>query len=151
MQMSNANDRLRARVDSFVTELSDLVRRATMGDIVEALKNAEGRALLHRGGPPAKIAKARGERRVAGGTPGRPANAPIAASTAGRRRAPELLAPLMARVHGYIKAHPGHGVGPIAAALGTSTRDLSLVLRKLLDEKKVTSKGKKRGTRYFHQ
>jgi hypothetical protein len=55
----------------------------------------------------------------------------------------------MARVHAHIKAQPGHGVGPITAALGTSTRDLSLVPRKLLDEKKVTSKGKKRGTRYF--
>jgi hypothetical protein len=149
--MSNANDRLRARVDSFVTELSDLVRHGTLGEIVDALKNAEGSAPAHRGGPPAKIAKARGERKVAGGTPGRSATAPIAAAQAGRRRAPELLAPLMARVHGYIKAHAGHGVGPIAAALGTSTRDLGLVLRKLLHEKKVTSTGKKRGTRYFPQ
>ena len=149
--MSNANDRLRARVDSFVTELSDLVRHGTLGEIVDALKNAEGSAPAHRGGPPAKIAKARGERKVAGSTPGRPAKAPIAAAQAGRRRAPELLAPLMARVHGYIKAHPGHGVGPIAASLGTSTRDLSQVLRKLLDDKKVTSTGKKRGTRYFPQ
>jgi hypothetical protein len=149
--MSNANDRLRARVDSFVTELSDLVRHGTLGEIVDALKNAEISAPAHRAGPPAKIAKARKERKVAGGKLGRPAKAPIAAAPAGRRRASELLAPLMARVHGYIKAHPGHGVGPVAAALGTSTRDLSLVLRKLLDEKKVTSTGKKRGTRYFPQ
>jgi hypothetical protein len=147
--MSNVNDRLRARVDSFVTELSDLVRRRTLGDIVDVLKSAEGSARAYRDGPPVKIVKARGQRKVARGTPGRPAKAPIAAAQAGRRRAPELFAPLMARVHGYIKSHAGGGVGPIAAALGTSTRDLSLVLRKLLDEKKVTSTGKKRGTRYF--
>jgi len=147
--MSNANDRLRACVNSFVTEVSDLVRQATLGEVVEALKSADGPALARRGSPPAKMAMAREERNVVARAPGRPARTPVAAVQAGRRRAPELLGPLMARVHGYIKALPGHGVGPIATALGTSTRDLSLVLRKLLDEKKVTSTGKKRGTRYF--
>lgn len=148
--MSNAKDRLRARVDSFVTELSDHVRQATVGEIVEALKNAE-HAPTRRIGAPGAIAKAREERKIAGRMLGRQAKAPIAASKPGQRRAPELLAPLMARVYGTIKVHPGQGVGPIAASLGTSSRDLSLVLRKLLDEKKITSKGRKRGTRYFPQ
>jgi hypothetical protein len=120
-----------------------------LGEIVEALKNADVHTSARRSGSPTEVAKAHEERKVAGGKPGRPAKAPIAAPKAGQQRAPELLAQLMERVHRHIKANPGQGVGLIAVALGTSTKELSLLLRKLLDEKKVTSKGKKRGTRYF--
>jgi hypothetical protein len=129
--------------------VSDLVRQATVGEIVEALKNAERQAPAHRAGSPAEIANAREEREVASRKPGRPAKAPVASPRAGQQRAPELLAQLMERVHSYIKAHPGQGVAPIAASLGTSTKELGLLLRKLVDQKKVTSKGKKRGTRYY--
>ena len=147
--MSNLKDQLRTRVDDFVNELSDLVRQATVEEIVEALKNAEVHTSARRAAPPVEIANALEERKVAVRKPGRPAKAPIAAPTAGQQRAPELLAQLMERVHRHIKANPGQGVAPIAASLGTSTKELSLLLRKLLDEKKITSKGKKRGTRYF--
>ncbi|MEP7125403.1 MAG: DNA-binding protein [Byssovorax sp.] len=134
-------------MDSFVSELSDLVRQATMGEIVAAIQNADRPA--SRASAPAAIAKAGEKRRVAAGTPARGAKAPSAASRTGYRRAPELLGPLMTRVRAYIKGHPGQAVGSIAVSLGTSTRDLSLVLRKLVGEKTILMKGKKRGTRYF--
>ena len=147
--MSNAKDDLRTRVNSFVTEVSDLVRQATMGEVLEALKNAEHQAPARRAASPAKIASAREERATPTRKPGRPAKAPIAATRPGQQRTPDFLAQLMDRVHRHIKANPGQGVGAIAASLNTSTKELSLLLRKLVNEKKIVSTGKKRGTRYL--
>jgi hypothetical protein len=147
--MRNLKDELRTCVDDLVNELSDLVRRATVQEIVEALENAKGHAPARRPGPPAEVAKAREEHKVAGRKPGRPAKTPMVAPRVGQQRAPELLAQLMERVRSHIKAHPGQGMAPISTSLGTSKKELKLPIRKLVDEKKITSTGKKRGTRYF--
>ena len=53
------------------------------------------------------------------------------------------------QVGNHIKSNPGQGVEQIAKALGTSTKELTLPIRKLLGDKKITSKGQKRATRYF--
>jgi hypothetical protein len=147
--MRNAKDAIRIRVDAFVNELSDVVRQATVGEIVEALKEADGRAPVHGPGRQAGIEMSRKERKIAVGTSGRAAKAPIAAPSAGQQRAPELLAQLMERVYSHLKANPGQSMAPLATSLGTSKKDLKLPLRKLVAEKKITSTGKKRGTRYF--
>lgn len=149
MLMRDVKDEFQTCVNAFVNDLRDLVREATLGEIIEAVKNADGHAPAHRVSLPAELAKDREERNVGLRKPGRPRSALVAAPKAGQRRAPELVAQFTQGVHSYITAHPGAAVAPIAASLGTSTRELSLVLRKLLDENKITSKGKKRGTRYF--
>lgn len=145
--MSNASDDLRTRVNAFVIEVSDLVRAATMREILEALRSAEQDAPARKAGSPARIAG--GSEAHAARKPGRPASAPIAALRPGQQRTPEFLAQLMDRVHRHIKANPGHGVGAIAGSLDTSTKELSLLLRKLVNEKKIVATGKKRGTRYL--
>ena len=53
------------------------------------------------------------------------------------------------KVLDHIRANSGQGVEQIAKELGTSTKELSLPLRKLLADKKITSKGEKRATKYF--
>jgi hypothetical protein len=149
--MINANDKIRLRVNDFVTVLSDLIRAATIAEIAEAIKSATVHAPARRVAPLAQPKNARDERGSAARKPASQAKAPIAAaaSKGGQQRTPELLAQLMGRVHSHINENPGHGVGAIAVSLGTSSKELSLLLRKLLDDKKVISKGKKRGTRYF--
>jgi hypothetical protein len=147
--MINAKDKIRLCVNDFVTVLSDLVREATVAEIVEAVKRSAERPSARPAAAVAQPRQARDARGVAGRKPGPQAKAPIAAARGGQQRTPELLAQLMGRVHGHINANPGLSVGAIAVSLGTATKELSLVLRKLLDEKKVVSKGKKRGTRYF--
>ncbi|MFO0759505.1 MAG: hypothetical protein U0359_23640 [Byssovorax sp.] len=52
------------------------------------------------------------------------------------------------QVFNHIKSNPNQGVEQIAKALGTSTKELTLPIRKLLADKKITSKGQKRATRY---
>jgi hypothetical protein len=147
--MSSSSDQIKARVNSFVTELSEHIRQTTLRDFAEALKNAEGPSPTRRTSPQVEIASARQQRKVAVRKPGRPAKAPVAAAPAAQPPAPASLAQLMARIHGYIKANPGQGVTPIATSLGTSNQDLRFPIRMLVDENKIMSKGKTRGTRYF--
>ena len=54
-----------------------------------------------------------------------------------------------ASVLAHVKANPGQGVTEIAAALRLSTKDLQLPILKLLGEKKLKTKGQRRGTKYF--
>ena len=147
--MSNAKDKIKVHVNDFVAVLSGLVRQAAVEEVTEAIRNATIHTSAPRPGPLAQRMNARSERQVARRKPGVQAKAPIANSKGEQKRTPELLAQLMERVHSTIKAKPGQGVGSIAASLGTSSKELSLLLRKLLDDKKVLSKGKKRGTLYF--
>lgn len=147
--MSSVNDQIRARLNAFVTELSDLIRQATLRDMAEALKSAEGHLPARRPGSSIAIASARGERKVAVRKSDAPAKAPTATSPAGQPRMPESLAQLMGRIHSHIKANPGQGVVPMATSLGISNKDLRQPIRKLVEENKVRSTGKTRGTRYF--
>lgn len=150
--MSNVENDIRSRVDSFVNELSALVRRAALEAVADALKVGGGQPAARKPGRPAKAATTEGEttRKTPGRKPGRPAAAPKAAKRkAGEKRSPAMLAQITEQVYNYIKANPQQGVEQIAKALNTSTKELTLPIRKLLGEKKVGSKGQKRATRYF--
>ena len=148
--MSSLNDELRARVNAFANELSALARESVLEEIVGALGNAGAHAPAPRAASPVKAASARPEPKVAARRkPGRPAKEPVPAPQPSPQRASEPLAQLLKRIHSYIKANPGQGVVPIATALGTSNKDLRLPIRMLVEERKVTSTGKTRGTRYF--
>jgi hypothetical protein len=145
--MISVQDELKNRVNAFASELSALVRREVLEEIASALGGAGGRAPARQAAAP--VASARAERKVAVRKPGRPAKAPVAAAPAAKGGAPASLAQLMTRIHAYIKANPGQGVAPIATSLGVSNKHLRLPNRMLVDERKITSTGKTRGTRYF--
>jgi hypothetical protein len=147
--MSSVNDEIRTRVNAFVDELSALVRQATVGEIVDALKNADRHSPARRASASIASPSAREDRNVAVRKPGRPAKAPIAVSKAGQYRGPELVAQIMQLVQSHLKGSPGQAIASIAASLRTSKQDLQLPIRKLMTEKKITSTGTKRGTRYF--
>ncbi|MFT3773596.1 MAG: DNA-binding protein [Minicystis sp.] len=151
--MSDVENELRSRVDSFVNELSALIRRQALEAVEEVLKKGgEGAAPTRKVGRPAKAAveepKARGAKATtAKAAPAKPSAA--AKRKAGEKRTPQQLAAITEQVFNYIKSNPGQGVEQIAKALATSTKELTLPIRKLLTDKKVGSKGQKRATRYF--
>jgi hypothetical protein len=104
------------------------------------------------------VRRGRGRPRKVPVTPGAaaPAAAPAAVKPivspkrkAGEKRTPQALAQIVEQTYNYIKANGGQGVEQIAKALATSTKELTLPIRKLLAEKKISSKGLKRATRYF--
>src|SRR5262249_23664096 len=149
--MSDVKNEIRTRVDAFVDELSDLVRQAALAAVEEALKKGEVTPPARKAGRPAKPAAPAEshEEKKTPRTRGRPAAAKGAKRRAGEKRSPAVLAQVTEQVFNHIKANAGQGVEQIAKALGTTTKELTLPIRKLLAEKKVTSKGQKRATRYF--
>ncbi len=157
--MSNAENNIKNRVDAFVNDLSDLIRQSALEAVAEALKKGgevtAAAPVARRPGRPAKVVEAPVAAKPAG-KPGRPAKAASSASSAaaakrraGEKRSPVLLAQVTDQVGNHIKANPGQGVEQIAKALSTTTKELTLPIRKLLGDKKITSKGQKRATRYF--
>jgi DNA-binding NtrC family response regulator len=150
--MSDIENELRSRVDAFVTELSDLIRRQALAAVEEVLKKGETgpSAPARRPGRPPKAAAAAEESKTARKAAPRAAAKPTAAPKrrAGEKRTPQQLAQITEQVYNYIKSNGGQGVEQIAKALGTSTKELTLPIRKLLTDKKIGSKGQKRATRY---
>lgn len=157
--MNNAETNIKNRVDSFVNDLSELIRASALEAVAEALKKGgevTAAPATRRPGRPAKAAEAPVASKPAG-KPGRPAKSSSSSSSssaaakrrAGEKRSPVLLAQVTEQVGNHIKSNPGQGVEQIAKALSTTTKELTLPIRKLLGDKKITSKGQKRATRYF--
>ena len=144
--MSNAENNIKAKVDAFVNDLSDLIRQSALEAVAEALKKGgEVAAPARRPGRPAKVVESPVTAKPAG-KPGRPAKSSSASSAAaaakrraGEKRSPQLLAQVTEQVGNHIKSNPGQGVEQIAKALSTTTKELTLPIRKLLADKKITS------------
>ncbi|TAJ19082.1 MAG: DNA-binding protein [Planctomycetota bacterium] len=125
--MANPND-IRTLVDSFVSELTTLVRTSAL----EAVQGALGGSAPKRRGP------------------GRPRGAaPVARKGKRVKRDPAAVLAVADKVHAAIKAKPGQSVEQIGKGLGMKTKDLALPIKKLVEAKKVRTKGQRRGTRYF--
>jgi hypothetical protein len=67
----------------------------------------------------------------------------------GRKRPPEELAKLTRSLLTYIKRKPGQRIEQIGAALDLATKELALPAKKLIAEKKLSTKCQKRATVYF--
>jgi hypothetical protein len=128
--MTDLDRRIRARVDAFVVEISELVRRAAVEAVADAL-GAE---------KPSATKPARTKRRVTG---------PAGPRSRGGKRTPKELEKLAERVLSFVSDNPGSGASEIASGIGVGTKDLVLPMKKLTAAGSVTSKGQKRATKYF--
>ncbi|TAJ21109.1 MAG: DNA-binding protein [Planctomycetota bacterium] len=132
--MFDSENDLRARVDAFVDDLNVLIREAALLAVHQALgvsgKRGPGRP---RGAAKASVGTAR------------------AAKGGGKRakRDPKAVLAMADKVHAAVKAKPGQSVEQIGKALGAPTKALTLPIRKLIEAKRVKTKGQRRGTRYF--
>ncbi len=138
--MANINDTIRAALDAFVTDLSSLIQEAALESVEQAL--AEASTIPGRGARGARGARAA-------------AVASFALSSLssnrkkGAKRTPEELEQLIKKLHGYIAKNPGQRIEQIAQGLDISTKELNLPAKKLISEKKLSTKGQKRATTYF--
>jgi hypothetical protein len=144
MATNNTLDQdIQSRIESFLAELSGLVKRSALEAVNEAL--GEGAAPVRRGpGRPRGSTKARRG-------PGRPRKAASKVARAGKRirRSAEDLELIAARVLTHVKSNAGHRLEEIAAALKLHTGVLKRPVAKLLEAKKLRTEGQKRGTKYF--
>jgi hypothetical protein len=135
--MANISDTIRAALDAFVSDLSSLIQEAALESVEQAL--AEASTIPGRGG--------RGARAVRAAAPS--FGALSQNRKKGAKRTPEELEQLIKKLHGYIAKNPGQRIEQIAQGLDISTKELNLPAKKLISEKKLSTKGQKRATTYF--
>jgi hypothetical protein len=115
---------IQSRIQSFLAELSGLVKRSALEAVQGALA-VDGAVPRRRGRP----ARARAGRRV--------------------RRSAEDLAKIGARVLTQVRSKQGQRLEEIGRAMKTDTAILKKPIADLLAAKKLKTKGQKRGTQYF--
>jgi hypothetical protein len=140
MAKNNTLDQeIQSRIQSFLTELSELVKMAALGSVHAALGGEPGPVQRRGPGRP----RGSGKRGL-----GRPPKA--ASAKPGRRgRRSEDLEAIAARVLAHVKANPGARLEEIGRGLKTDTGILKRPVAKLLEAKQLRTEGQKRGTKYF--
>ncbi len=120
--------KIQSIIENFVTELSAALAEASHSAISEVLGgSASSAGTKAKRGRPAKAAK----------------------KARGGKRSPDELVKLTQSLASYVKKNPGQRIEHIGKALGTSTKELALPAKKLIAEKKLSTKGQKRATTYF--
>lgn len=125
--MNDVDRQIRDRVESFVAELTDLIRQAALESVSEVLGGQAVAAPGRRGGRPPRP---RVRRR-------------------GGKRSPDEIEATTHRVLEYVQQNPGHGVEQMAMDLGANTKDLTLPIKKLLSNGDLLTEGQKRATKYY--
>lgn len=123
---------LQTLVGSFTSNLTLLVRRAALEQVHAALSDALGT------GTP--VAQKRG--------PGRPVGS-TAKSTGGGRRTNEQMEALGESLFAHISKNPGQRGEQVAAALKTDVKTMRPAMLKLIEAKKIKTKGQRRGMTYY--
>jgi hypothetical protein len=130
--MSNFEQQINQRVQTFVAEITELARRQAFETLSSALAGA---GLLGDG-----------RRGRNGGRRGRVA---ALASAGNGRRSPDQIEATCQALVGEIGARPGQRIEQIGSAIGMRTKDLALPIRKLVREKRIRTEGHRRATKYF--
>ena len=134
---------LRAHVDAFVADMSELIRAEALATVYEALGN---------GAAPARTATRPARKKAASkAAASKPtARKKSARKSGGRiRRSSEELEALGEAFLAHVKANPGLRLEEIAPALGEPTSALTRPVSLLIAAKRLRTEGQKRGTRYF--
>jgi len=134
--MSDFQNEMNHAVQGFVTQITELARRAAIDTLESAF---HGRASRN------------GATAVAVSAPSPPAVARAGRPRGGRgaKRSAADLEALSERFASFVKSSPGLRIEQINKELGTTTKDLALPIRKLIAEGIVSAKGQKRSTTYF--
>jgi hypothetical protein len=132
MNASTLDRDLRSRIDTFVAELSAMVKASA----VQAVQEALGAGAPARRGP---------------GRPRKNASGAAAPARRGRRgkRSSEDVQAMADQVLAYVKSNPGSRLEQISAGMAVPSKDLKLPVAKLLEGALVHTEGRKRGTKYF--
>ena len=124
--MLDPHREIKALVDNFVADLSELAKRIA----IEHLKAAFAAGTQVATSPPG---------------PPRPARAPRSRA----RRDQREIAALRGKLLATIAEQPGRRAEDLGSALGTKTAQIAQPLRRLVVERLVRTEGARRGTRYF--
>jgi hypothetical protein len=121
--MDNLQNQVNVRVQAFVAEITELARAAAYQALNSALDHTQ-------------ITGGRGAAMALGGRKG-------------GKRTGEELAQMADAFLAYVTANPGQRMEHIARELGLATPELTLPVKKLLGDRKITVAGQKRATQYY--
>lgn len=107
-------------VNVFVTQITDLAKRAAIDTLESALGKQLGGAITRS-----------------------------ATRHKGSKRSSNELDKMAEMFYSYVTKHPGMRIEQINKSLGTTTKDLALPIRKLIADGDLKTKGEKRSTTYF--
>jgi hypothetical protein len=140
---NNLDQEIQSRIQSFLAELSGLVKRQALEAVHEALSgSAMAPARRGPGRPRGSTTAKRG--------PGRPPKVSGPARSGKRaKRTSEAVEAMAARVLAQVRSKPGQRLEEIGRAMKMPTKGLKLPIQKLLAGKQVRTEGQKRGTKYF--
>lgn len=148
-----SNPQIQQLINRFVDDLEGLFRGQALSAAQDALRQALGQVGGAYSAP--KPSAPRGRPAKASQTP-----APTAAVAAPKKARPGKkagkrirrndadLEAIGAKIVAFVRANPGKRGEEIKGALGLSTQDWALPLRKLIDAGKLRAKGMKRATTY---
>ncbi len=136
---------LRDHVETFVAEISEIVREATLASVYAALGSTQDGAAR---GPRRKSA---GRKRAArkSASPKTAARKSAARKKSGRHRSSDEIAALGKDFLDYVRATPGQRLEEISAGIGVPTSELKRPVMLLGEAGKIRTEGQKRGTRYY--
>ena len=139
----NTEQEIRQRIEVFVRDLQGLLVEAAKESLVAALGGGGAAPRTRRGGRQVAQASApRGRKSAAAGKAPRAGKGRV-------RRSAEELAEVQDRVVGLLGKNPGLTSEEIQEALSLEKKDLQRPLTLLRDEKRVKTKGQRRGMKYF--
>jgi len=144
MSNTQIDQQIRNHINSFVEQLSTLVRKAAVEAVRTALTGETSAAAPVRRGP---------------GRPPKSAAAPAAAAAPAKKgkkgkkgkrakASPADLAAAGTKVLEYLAKTPGQSLEQIGKGLNTPTANLKLPIKQLLGDKKLKTTGQRRGTKY---
>ena len=131
--MSDYQNEVQKLVEGFVSQLSELWRRA-VADSLNGLDTG--------------VAPARGRGRPRGSGGGVSAGS-SSSRRKGEKRTADELDTLADTFHEFVMKNPGLRIEQINKQLGTSTKDLALPIKKLMADGMLKGKGEKRSRTYF--
>jgi hypothetical protein len=123
ISMLETRSRVQAIVDRFVSELTDVAREEAARIVLAGFQGSR-KGVAHRTTSSNGVGH-------------------------GAKRTADSLQALQDKLLAFVKSHPGLRIEQINGELGTSTKDVSLPIRKLVAGKQLRTEGQRRSTKYF--
>ncbi len=129
-------------IEQFTAQLTTLVRRNTLEEVLSSLQGGMNGAVRRGPGRPAGSGAKRGR-------PFGSKNKPTAAGGKRGRRTSADLEEMQGMLLTHVKANPGQRGEQIAAALGTDVGTMRGPMKGLIAAKQIRTEGQRRGMMYF--
>lgn len=139
----NLTQEIDSRIQRFVAELNELVRKQAL-DAVSSALGSEAPVRRGPGRPPGSGAKQQAPSAGAA-----PKAAKGRSRRKGEKRTQSELAQLESSLESYVQNNPGQGIENIGKAIGFPTGELSRPMKKLVQRGAIRTEGAKRATKYY--